>query len=213
MTTGLARLPGGALDVVVCTGNEHTGVWQSAGSRAPVQIAQLPAGSVPNDMALAGGQLYIADSTGAVWRIPADGGQAVRWASGAALDPVTFAGANGCYVQGGAVWVSNSDQGTILRIPIPAGGGAGPIQTVDTGLTEGVDNFTVLPGGQILMPLEDASEVILIQPGGTYQTVLTAADGLSNPVDVKVAGSTLYVADAAYITGVNANLLAARLRF
>jgi len=211
ITTGIVRLADGTLDVVDCDGTADTGVWQIRAHHAPVQIARLPADAVPNDMALdpRTGYLYVADSLlGVVWRIPSRGGAATVWASGPALAPLTFAGANGAYVFRGAVYVSNSDRGTIVRIPIRADGTAGAIQPLLSGLP-GVDNFTVLPGNLILTPLEDANQVVLVHPGSTPRVLLTAADGLSSPVDVKLGRGTLYVADAAYITNSDPNLLVA----
>jgi hypothetical protein len=210
ITTGIVRLADGSLDVLVCDGTADTGVWRVAAGHTPVQIAKLPANSVPNGMALdpRTGYLYIADSTGLVWRVPSQGGTATVWASGPALQPVSFAGANGLFVLGDSVYVSNTDQETIVRFPIRADGTSGPLQTVATGLA-GVDDFTVLPGGIILTPLEDASQVVLVTPGGQRVVLLTASDGLSNPVDVKLGPAGLYVADAAYITQTGGNLLVA----
>jgi len=51
----------------------------------------------------------------------------------------------------------------------------------------------------------------LVTPDGTSHTVLTAADGLSNPSAVGVRGRTVYVTSAAYFTGVDPNLLVAHL--
>jgi len=75
-----------------------------------------------------------------------------------------------------AVWVSNSDQGTIAEIPIRADGSAGAMQPVVTRLAGGVDNFTVLgQQNMILAALDQSSQVVLIRPGADPRTVLTAA--------------------------------------
>jgi hypothetical protein len=54
--------------------------------------------------------------------------------------------------------------------------------------------------------------VLLVQPDGTHSVVLTAADGLQNPTSLARRGSTVYVANAAYFTATDPNLLTARLR-
>jgi sugar lactone lactonase YvrE len=214
VSAGIARAGDGAIYVVDCTGNADTGVWRIQPGRAPVQIAQLPANSFPNDMALDDrtGELYIADSLlGVVWRIPARGSASI-WASGPALQRTSFFGANGIAVHDHAVWVSNSDQGTIVEIPIRADGSADTIRPVVTGLAGGVDNFTILgPDNTILAALDGSSQVVLIKPGTSPQPVLGAADGLSNPTDVAVRHHTLYVTSAAYITFSDPNLLIAHL--
>lgn len=136
------------------------------------------------------------------------------WASGSALAPAGFIGANGLKVRDGAVWVTNTDQGTLLRIPIGPGGAAGPIQTIATGLT-GIDDLAFAGNDTILAALNTVSELALIRLDdngtSTITIVLTSADGLSNPTSVAVAGQTVYVPSAAYITRSDPNLLLAHL--
>ncbi len=215
VSAGIARAGDGAIYVIDCTGNADTGVWRLLDGSAPVQIAQLPTNSFPNDMALDGqaGDLYIADSLlGVVWKVPTCGGSPSAWATGPALQRTSFFGANGIAVHNHAVWVSNSDQGTIVKIPIRADGSAGALRPVATGLAGGVDNFTVLgPDNTILAALDQSNQVILIKSGGRPQVVLTTADGLSNPTDVAVRHDTIYVTSAAYFTFNNPNLLTAHL--
>ncbi len=215
VSAGIARAGDGAIYVVNCTGNADTGVWRIREGSAPVQIAQLPANSFPNDMVLDNhtGNLYIADSLlGVVWKVPTNGGSPSVWAAGPPLQRTSFFGANGITVHGHAVWVSNSDQGTIVEIPIRADGSAGTIHPVVTGLAGGVDNFTV-PGQDdtILATLDQSNQVVLIRPGGHPQVLLTAADGLSNPTDVAVRHNIIYVTSAAYFTFTDPNLLTAHL--
>jgi len=215
VSAGIARAGDGAIYVIDCTGNADTGVWRLLDGSAPAQIAQLPANSFPNDMALdnQAGDLYIADSLlGVVWKVPTRGGNPSAWATGPALRRTSFFGANGIAVHDHAVWVSNTDQGTIAEIAIRADGSAGPIRPVVTGLAGGVDNFTVLGrDNTILAALDKSSQVVLIRPGSRPQVVLSAADGLSNPTDVAVRHDTIYVTSAAYFTFNDPNLLTAHL--
>lgn len=215
VSAGIARAGDGAIYVIDCTGNADTGVWRIQDGSAPVQIAQLPASSFPNDIAMDNqtGDLYIADSLlGLIWKVPTRGGSSSVWATGPALQKTSFFGANGIAVHDHAVWVSNADQGTIVRIPIRADGSAGTIRPVVTGLVGGVDNFTFLgPGDAMLAALDQSSQVILIKPARAPQVVLTAADGLSNPTDVAVRHHIIYVTSAAYFTFKDPNLLIAHL--
>jgi hypothetical protein len=213
LSLGIVRSDDGTVFLVDCAGSADTGVWRISPGRAPVQIASLPANGFPNDMALdaSRGQLYIADSVLAtVWRVPVSGGAPVAWSSGAALAKTTFIGANGIAVHNGAVWVSNTDKGTIVRIPIQDDGAAGPVQTVVTG--QGlIDNFTFLPGTDIIVAaLIVANQVVAIQNGQT-RVLLTAADGLSSPTSVAVHDGTLYVGNSAVVTGKDPNLLIAHI--
>lgn len=49
-------------------------------------------------------------------------------------------------------------------------------------------------------------------PGGRHRIVLEPTDGLANPSSVAVCGDRILVPSAAYRTGANGSLLAARLR-
>lgn len=110
--------------------------------------------------------------------VPA-GGKPAPWLKVPALNPTGLygLGANGLKIHKDAVWVSNSDQGTLLRIPIEPGGAHGPVATKSTG--PHLDDFTFVGDGDtIVAALDPDDEVALIRPDGTYRTVLTGRDGL-----------------------------------
>jgi hypothetical protein len=113
----------------------------------------------------------------------------------------------------GAIWVSNTRLGTLLRIPVRRDGSAGPIQTEATGLS-GIDDFAFAGRGNrapILAAINRFSRVVLIQRDGSEQTVLTAAGGLSNPSSIAIRGRTAYVLNAAYLTHADPSVMIARL--
>lgn len=111
----------------------------------------------------------------------------------------------------GDLYVSNLDAGTILQVDIEADGGAGELTVAADGLT-GVDDFAFTGrGDQIVATLDPTSEVVLVDDG-ERTTVLTAADGLTNPTSVLVQGDTIYVPSAAYVNQDAPNLLRATLR-
>jgi streptogramin lyase len=213
LSLGIARAKDGTVFLVDCAGSADTGVWRLSPGRAPVQIAALPPNGFPNDMVLdeSHGQLYIADSALAtVWRVPIHGGAPVAWVSDASLARVSFIGANGIAVHDDAVWVSNTDKGTIVRIPIRPDGTAGQAQIVVTGAGL-IDNLTFLPGTDVILAaLVVANQIVAIQDGHT-RVLLTAADGLSSPTALAVHDDTLYVSDAAILTGKDPNLLIAHI--
>ncbi|MFF5547113.1 SMP-30/gluconolactonase/LRE family protein [Streptomyces olivaceoviridis] len=220
VVTGIARAHDGTLYVDYATGTSATGVWRLSPGDAPEQIAALPADGLPNGLALdeRRGVLYVADSVrGTVWRVPQAGGTATAWAKGAALAPLQSAparglGANGVKVRRDSVWVSNTDRGTLLRIPVRPDGAAGPVETRAGGLA-GIDDFAFPGHGRsVLAALNTGNRVVLVRADGTVTTVLTAQDGLSNPTSVAVRGRTVYVPSAASTTRRDPNLLLARLR-
>ncbi|MGW2889763.1 SMP-30/gluconolactonase/LRE family protein [Streptomyces griseoruber] len=221
VVTGIARADDGTLYVNYATGTRRTGIWHLARhGGAPRQIAELPADGFPNGLALdeRRGVLYAADSVlGTVWRVSLKDGTRTAWATGTALDPGTGPDASGFGVNGlrfhhGAVWVSNSDAGTVLRIPVREDGSAGPLRTRATGLT-GIDDFGFVERHRdtVLAALFGSSEVVRIAPDGRRSVVLTADDGLSNPTAVAVRGRSAYVTSASYLDQDDPNLLLARV--
>ena len=140
-------------------------------------------------------------------------GKAEVWASGQDLQPTAPGGfgVNGLKVHDGSVWVSNSSQGTLLRIPMLPDSAAGPTVEAATGLAS-IDDFSFTGHGDTLLAAQPGlNQVDLITPGGASRAVLTTADGLSGPSSVAVSGRTVYVTSAAYATGVDPNLLTAHL--
>ncbi|MEU6976116.1 MULTISPECIES: hypothetical protein [unclassified Streptomyces] len=221
IVTGIARAEDGTLYVNYATGTPETGVWRIApDGSAPEQIAQLPADGLPNGLALDEdcGSLYAADSTlGTVWKVPLDGGEPTAWATGSALEPTAALpfGSNGIKLHDGAVWVSNTARGTLLRIPFGDGhdGAAGPVETRATGLTT-IDDFAFTGHGDtVLAALNTLHELAFVRPDGSHKTVLTQADGLQNPTSVAVHAKSVYVNSAAFFVEQNPdpNLLLARI--
>ena len=215
LTVGVTRAQDGTLYFLYATGTaDLTGVWRLRPGGRPQRIAALPADGLPNGLALdpRSNTLYITDSVlGAIWSVPTSGGTPTAWSTAPELASTGFLGANGLKIHDGAVWATNLDQGTLLRIPIRADGRAGAVQTRATGLT-GIDDFAFTGrGDQILAALNTPSEVALVQPDGTHSIVLTAADGLQNPTSIALRGDTVYVMSAAYLTGEDPNLLLAHL--
>jgi hypothetical protein len=215
LTVGITRAGDGTLYFLYATGtSDLTGVWRLRPGDRPRRIAALPATGLPNGLALDPhtGTLYVTDSVlGTIWRVPAAGGTPTVWSAAPELAAGGFLGVNGLKLRGGAVWATNLDRGTVLRIPIRRDGRAGEVSAVATGLT-GIDDFAFTGrGDQLLAALDGPSEVALVESDGSHSIVLTAADGLQNPTAVAVRGSTVTVLNAAYLTGKDPNLLVAHL--
>ncbi|WP_410660431.1 hypothetical protein [Amycolatopsis sp. lyj-112] len=215
LTVGITRAGDGTLYFLYATGtSDLTGVWRLRPGGRPQRIAALPAAGLPNGLALDPhtGTLYVTDSVlGTIWRVPATGGIATVWSAAPELAAGGFLGVNGLKLRGGAVWATNLDRGTVLRIPIRRDGRAGEVRTVASGLP-GIDDFAFTGrGDQLLAALNGPSEVALVQPDGSHSTVLTAADGLQNPTSVALRGNMVYVLSAAYVTGNDPNLVVAHL--
>jgi hypothetical protein len=138
-------------------------------------------------------------------------GRPTAWSTGTELASTGFLGVNGLKIHKGAVWASNLDKGTVVRIPIRHGGGAGAVETKASDLA-GIDDFAFVGrGDRLLAALDQPNKVALVEPDGTHTTVLTAEDGLQNPTSVAVRGDTIYVPSAAYSTRKDPNLLLASI--
>ncbi len=207
LTTGLVR-DGGTFFVLYATGSAETGLWTFREGQAPRKLADLPADGLPNGLTRDSktGIMYVTDSAkGVVYAVTA-GGRVRVFSRDEALAPAGFFGVNGAKVRDGHLYVSNLDKGTVSRTPL-SGRRAGAFTTVATGLT-GIDDFTFTGRGeQIVAALVTENKVVLSD--GT--TVLTEADGLSNPTSVLVRHGRAYVPSAAYTTQRDPNLLVVRL--
>lgn len=215
LTVGIVRAHDGTLYFLYATGTpDLTGVWRLRPGGQPQRIAALPADGLPNGLALDSRThtLYVTDSVlGTVWSLPTTGGTPTAWSTAPELASTGFLGANGLKVHHGAVWVTNLDKGTILRIPIRHDGRAGSVRTEATGLP-GIDDFAFTGhGDRLLAALNGPSEVALVQPDGSHSIVLTAADGLQNPTSIALRGDTVYVLSAAYVTAKDPDLVLAHL--
>lgn len=216
LTTGLVR-EGHTYYVLYATGTEaETGVWTFTEGRRPRKFADLPADGLPNGMAMdpGTGTLYVTDSAkGAVYSVPTRGsaaGRAALFSDGEALAPAGFFGVNGAKIHDGDLYVSNLDRGTVLRTPL-SGADAGTFTTFADGLT-GVDDFAFTGRhDEFLASLVTQNTVVLADGGGARRTVLTRADGLSNPTSIAIRGSEVYVPSAAYTTQSDPNVLFGRL--
>jgi hypothetical protein len=215
LTTGLVRTGDGTLYFLYASGSAATGLYRLRPGGAPHLIAALPADGLPNGLALDehARRFYVTDSVrGAVYTVALAGGAAQVWSSAPELAATGFLGVNGIKVHRGAVWVTDLDRGTLLRIPL-RDGHAGPVETRATGLA-GADDFTFPDpaGDTVLAALNPANEVVRVTPGGATQVVLTAADGLENPTSVAVRAGRVYVPSAAYTTATDPNLLTTALQ-
>ncbi len=212
--TGIVRDHDGTLYFLYSTGTaELTGIWRLRPGGTPHRVVALPPTGVANGLDLHGGYLYAADSVlGTIWRAPVGGGRAVAWSTAPELAQSSLAGANGLAVHNGAVWTTNTDTGSVVRIPIKRDRSAGPARVVATGLGLIDDIEFTGRDDTLLVTGIAANEVVLVRPDGSHTVVLTGADGLQNPTSLVRDGDAVLIANAAYFTGVDPNLLTARLR-
>ncbi|WP_371579756.1 SMP-30/gluconolactonase/LRE family protein [Streptomyces sp. NBC_01314] len=205
----------------------RNGVYKLLPDGTPERIAALAPDSGPNGLAVdaAGRTLYIADSLkGTIWSVPVSGGSVTPWLTDAALAPVPTEalpiGANGLRFHNGALWATNFNKGTLLRIPVTGAGAAGPIRQVTGGLPNIDDISFLTPRSDVVFAAQNGSSsnngpdrVVVIYPNGTYKPVLTSADGLASPSATAVRGDRLYITDGGVPEPHDAKLQTARINF
>lgn len=216
VVTGVARSDSGAVYFLYSAGQGGlTGIWQVRPSGAPRLVVPLPAGTMPNALVINSGRnrFLVTDSAGGrIWQAPLRGGEAAVWSADPALSPAGFFGANGLKIHDGAVWVSNSDRGTLVRIPVTGDGGAGRAEVRATGLA-GIDDFDFTGRDtEILAAINQASQLVRVGVDGTRETLLDAEDGMQGTTAVAVRGNRVHLTNGANLAGNDPNLMVAQLR-
>jgi sugar lactone lactonase YvrE len=192
-----------------------TGIWQLRPSGAPRLVVPLPADTFPNALVIDSklDRFLVTDSAGGrIWQAPLRGGEASVWSADPALAPGTFFGANSMKIHDDAVWASNSDHGTLVRIPVTKDGGSGRAEVRATGL-EGIDDFDFTGlGTEILAAINQSSKLVRVAADGAQETLLDAEDGMQGTTAVIVRGNRVYVTNGANLAGNDPNLMLANLR-
>jgi len=214
LAAGVARDHDGNLYVLYTAGSTAlNGVWRLSPDGTLGRIVPMPADAQLNGMTLdeRTQNMYFVDSVkGAVYRAPIGGGVATVWAQTPELARLTFLGANGIHVREHAIWVSNTDQGTIVRFPIKDDGTAGSPTIAASGLV-GIDDFAFLSDRGIVAAMNAPNKVVLIGRHGSITTLADSTNGTENPTTVLIRGRDIYVANGAYRTGVDPNIMLIQL--
>ncbi len=211
LLTGLAFDPDGNLYVADATFEASPtppGVFRIGPGGAVRRVATLPADSFPNGLAFHGGYLYISDSSrGAVWRL-SPGGKAASWLQDPLLAPKvsTGIGANGLAFWQGSLYVAVADSGTIVRVPLTAGGNAGtPVVTAQAPLLRTADGIAFDVQGNLYITVND-NRLVRLAPDGVLTQLAAKNDGLVYPTmpafgTTPTTQTTLYITNGALYNG------------
>jgi len=187
---GMAFDDRGSLFVAAATfDSTTTGVYRVGRHHPPVRIPGSEQIGLPNGLAFApSGSLFVTDSSnGAVWRITR-GGDVTRWsadsllAGDGSLGLGVPLGANGIAYRRGSLYVTVTETGRIVRIPVTRHERAGTPQVVAEGAAfVGADGCQFDVRGGLFIAVNSQNEVVRLAPDGGVTTVATAADGLDGP--------------------------------
>src|SRR5713101_7425122 len=130
----------------------------------------------------AAGNVYVSDSfQGVIWKTAATGGAATAWASSPLLtttgDPPF--GANGIAFNNArtAMFVANTGDDTIIKIPVLAGGAAGSPE-VFTNSINGADGLIIDEQDNIWVCANQADEIVVVDKTGKAIAKLGDFDGI-----------------------------------
>ncbi len=201
---GLAVSEDGDVWVVVLSWLDQShGVWRvhrNGTAQLAVPLPPAEAG-LPNAITFdPEGNLYITESWGgAIWKA-SPGGAATVWLRHDLLAPLAAYGfgANGVVYMRGALYVANTDQGTIVKVPLRWDGSPGNPVVIANGLN-GPDGVTADAFGNLYLVTAYGAQLVRIRPRGKPESVLAmAAAGVAYPTSVDL-GKTVREMNTAYI--------------
>ncbi|HEY2515478.1 MAG TPA: SMP-30/gluconolactonase/LRE family protein [Polyangiaceae bacterium] len=170
------------------------------GAAAPFTLGSsvTPNMNFPNGLDFLGTKLFVADSEGAVYAIDASG-KATVWSQDSSLAPNAAAssttpacglvplaiGANGIAHDAKNVYVTNTDYGRLIAIPIAADGSAGTpaILKEDCASLGGADGLVIDQDGSFVIAVNAQDKIVRVTPAGKV-TVLAAGAPLATPGSV-----------------------------
>jgi sugar lactone lactonase YvrE len=148
----------------------------------------------PNSIAISPhGVVYVSDSlAGEVWAADGFDGTLERWLSdplvegtGATLGPEVPIGANGLVWQDDVLYVANTEQASIVRVPVGGDGSAGAavLWTTDERLA-GIDGLSAGPDGVIYAVVNEPNTVYRVSWSTSLTLLADEDDGIDRPSDL-----------------------------
>jgi sugar lactone lactonase YvrE len=204
----------------------QAGIYRTVSGGPATLFARHPEMAFPNGMTFDdSGRMYVTDSAaGAVFRV-STAGEVTRWAASPLLAGgkdgcgvgkgvgVPFdIGANGIVIDDGAIVVTNTDHGSLVRIPIQPDGSAGtPGEIAGPSCAElnGADGLAVAPNGDFIVAVNHQNKLARVDGAG-HITTLLAGDPLDFPTSVTFAGGALYVGNFAFLDARSPGVLRVR---
>jgi len=182
----------------------------AAGGAVTTPFAMDAEMNFPNGLYLdASGAIFVADSGGAIFKVATDGTVA-KWTSDPTLLGTDMScmyaapfpiGANGIVRIANDFYVSNTNLGSIVKIPINGDGTAGTAKAIagpDCNTLGGIDGIAVAPDGATLLAvINSRNEIASIDATGKV-TAIFDGKPLDNPASTAVAGKDLYITNSAF---------------
>jgi sugar lactone lactonase YvrE len=205
-------------DLLVADLGKHQVLGVDPETGASSVFATIPGGAAagPNALAFdAAGNVYISDSFQAtIWRTPPGGGVPTAWVSDPLLGTsgVPPFGANGLAFNGNAsaLFVANTGNDTVVRIPLPDGpSGAHGAPEVFVHAINGADGLIIDAADNLWVAANQADEIVVLDPSGRVIAKLGDFDGIDRrgaPVGLLFPASLVRVNDFIYVTNLSLDL-------
>ncbi len=160
-------------------GAGDTSFYRFSAGGTPSLVINIPGAVSLNGVALFSPGIFLVadDSAATVWMVDANRGTAHAWLSGGLLVPPPNGlpiGPNGVKLFRGAVYISVTGAGLILRVPVKADGSAGTPAVFASSFQ--ADDFTFGSDGSIFAATQQGN-IIRLHPNGTRSTIPTGTLG------------------------------------
>jgi len=184
---GIAFNPANGLAFIADLGNSSVFKWDPV-TNTTTFVASLGAGAGPNAICFDGaGNVYISDSfQGIIWKTDKDGNGLSQWVPsntllmpGADLNPPF--GANGIEFNRSrtAMFVANTANHNIIKIPVNSNGTAGTPELFTTGINA-PDGIAIDADDNLWVDANQEDEIVVIDPSGKVIAKLGDFGGISD---------------------------------
>jgi sugar lactone lactonase YvrE len=196
----------------------------AGGMATPFTLADAvtPPMAFANGLDFKGQDLYVADSEGVIYQV-SQAGVAAVWSNDPLLAPSMSAcggavplpiGANGIVHDANNFYVTNTNFGRLIRIPIRSDGSAGPATVIkeDCAALVGADGLLIDPkDNTFIIALNVQNKVVRVAMDGSSVSVLAAGGPFANPaspiIDTSAGGQRrVIVSNTAFFTPADAGM-------
>jgi sugar lactone lactonase YvrE len=177
-------------------------------------FAVLPSGAGPNALTFDSlGNVYVSDSfLATIWRIPAAGGAPAAWVSDPLLGTtgVPPFGANGIAFNNAhtAMFVANTGNDTVVKIPVQSGFTAGTPEVFVNSIN-GADGLIIDASDNIWVAANQADEIVVVDPSGRAIAKLGDFEGIDEhgtPAGLLFPASLVFSNGFVYVTNLSLDL-------
>jgi sugar lactone lactonase YvrE len=204
-------------DLLVCDLGKHQVLRVDPQSGASSVFTTIPGPGGPNALAFdTKGNVYISDSfQNTIWRAPAGGAaNPVAWVVDdlLATDGFPGFGANGLAFNNAqsALFVANTGNDTVVRIPLPSGPSGTPgAPEVFVNSINGADGLIIDANDNVWVAANQADEIVVVNPAGRAIAKLGDFDGIDRqgaPVGLLFPASLVMVGNFIYVTNLSLDL-------